>query len=87
MITAPAAPAVADELTLVKKSEICRELAISGPQFEKLLEAGRLPAAIWLGPTPHSRRWYASVIRTHLETLRAMARRRRQPQRKPAVWA
>jgi hypothetical protein len=74
--TSAAVVAEHDEQLLIKKSDICRDLRVSGNQFEKMLEAGLLPAPIWLGTTPHSRRWYASAIRHHLSVLRANAPRR-----------
>jgi hypothetical protein len=76
--------------SLMKKSTICRELAISPTKFEELLDDGLLPAPIWLGDTPHSRRWRASTIRHHMASLRVAARRRRQPRlqnRKVQAWA
>jgi predicted DNA-binding transcriptional regulator AlpA len=63
------------EPPLMKKSEICREFNVSGPIFEKLVAAGKLPQPIFLGATLHSRRWYSSAIRRHLGNLATNARR------------
>ena len=60
---------------LLKKADLCRQLKLSGPKFEEMLEAGELPQPIFLGATLHSRRWYASAIRQHLAKLTTNARR------------
>jgi excisionase family DNA binding protein len=59
----------------MRKGEICRLLKVSPPTFEELLNEGRLPAPIWLGPTTHSRRSYAADIYKHLGSLAATSKR------------
>ena len=60
---------------LLKKAEVCRLLSVSGQTFEKMLEAGRLPAPVWLGATSNSRRWLFSTIQGHVSGLARAADR------------
>jgi len=54
---------------LLKKSEVCRLLSVSGATMDRMLDEGRLPSPIWLGATANSRRWLFSTIQTHVSGL------------------
>jgi excisionase family DNA binding protein len=60
---------------LLKKSEVCRLLSVSGATLERLLDDGRLPAPVWLGATMNSRRWLFSTLQTHVSGLAKSADR------------
>ncbi len=54
---------------LLKRSEVCKALSISGQTLSKMVAEGHLPPPVRLGSTPHSDRWNLATLEQVVDNL------------------